>query len=100
MYICVFIFILGHQLTKHAISEHKASSVTECVQYCLRKSSSCKSVNYKSRQNQDSSKNCQLNNATKSIQPQNLMVNDGYNYYEPLLTKVRKLIHLSTRSLL
>ena len=89
-------FFLGHHLTKHVISEHKASSVTECAQYCLRKSSSCKSINYKSRQNQDSSKNCQLNNATKSDQPQNLMVNDGYNYYETLLTKVIKFIFLYT----
>jgi hypothetical protein len=68
--IYLLLLFLGHRLTKHVFIQHKTASVTECAQYCVREISACKSINYKSRRNQDSSKNCQLNNATKFIQPQ------------------------------
>ena len=87
--IYLLLLFLGHHLTEHVFTQYKTASITECAQYCVREISTCKSINYKSRHmNQDSSKNCQLNNVTKLTQPQNLVVNIDYNYYEPLI-KVR-----------
>ncbi|XP_028397795.1 ficolin-2-like [Dendronephthya gigantea] len=74
----------GNRLDGHVLSQHRTESVMECAQLCLRKRFSCKSINYKSlnRKNQNSSKNCELNDATKTGQLQNLKVDMEYNYYE------------------
>ena len=98
LFIHMFLPFLGHHLTNRVFSQHKTASVTECAQYCVRESSVCKSINYKSRHNQDSSKNCQLNNATKLIQPQNLMVNIDYDYYEPLIKVIKRFCWHAGRS--
>ncbi|XP_028411402.1 noelin-like [Dendronephthya gigantea] len=74
----------GHRLTNHVVSERETSNVLECSLYCLRKSSVCKSFNYKARKREQNFKNCQLNNATKSMNPQNILQDNKYDYYEML----------------
>jgi hypothetical protein len=83
MYI-FFKFSAGYRLNDHVISEHNTLNFLECSLYCLRKPSDCKSINYKARKRQHSSKNCQLNNATKTTHPQKLLVDENYDYYEQL----------------
>ncbi|CAB4021589.1 Hypothetical predicted protein, partial [Paramuricea clavata] len=78
----------GHRLCDHVISEHNTLNFLECSLYCLRKPSHCKSINYKARKHQHPSNNCQLNNATKTTHPQNLLPDKNYDYYQPLMEKI------------
>ncbi|CAB4007175.1 Hypothetical predicted protein, partial [Paramuricea clavata] len=73
-----------YRLYGHVISEHNTLNFLKCSLYCLRKPSHCKSINYKARKHKHPSNNCQLNNATKTAHPQNLLPNKNYDYYEPL----------------
>ena len=88
IYVCIsdifFKFFAGYRLCDHVISEHNTLNFLECSLYCLRKPSDCKSINYKARKHQHPSKNCQLNNATKTAHPENLLPDKSYDYYEPL----------------
>jgi hypothetical protein len=90
-YTCIsdifFKFSAGYRLCDHVISEHNTLNFLECSLYCLRKPFDCKSINYKARKHQHPSKNCQLNNATKTAHPQNLLPDKNYDYYEPLVVQ-------------
>ena len=83
-----FKFSAGHRLCDRVISEHNTMNVVECSLHCLRKPSVCKSINYKARKHQQPSRNCQLNNATKTTHPQNLLPDKNYDYYSEPLEKV------------
>ncbi|CAB4006041.1 Hypothetical predicted protein [Paramuricea clavata] len=78
--------LAGRRLTGHVISELNTYLV-ECCLYCLRKSSDCKSINFKATKHQTHSKNCQLINATKTSHPQNLLADKNYDNYELLALK-------------
>ena len=54
----------------------------------MRKPSECKSINYRAKQRQDYSINCQLINATKTTHPQNLWEDRNYDNHEPIITTV------------
>ncbi|CAB4034419.1 Hypothetical predicted protein, partial [Paramuricea clavata] len=81
----------GYRLCDHVISEHNTLNFLECSLYCLRKPSHCKSINYKARKHQHPSNNCQLNNATKTTHPQNLLPDKNYDYYQPLEKPEKKI---------
>ncbi|XP_028411447.1 noelin-like [Dendronephthya gigantea] len=91
----------GHRLTNHVVSERETSNVLECSLYCLRKPSVCKSFNYKARKREQNLKVCQLNNATKSMNPQNILPDNKYDYYEMLNkedNKKQRIVSKTTRS--
>ena len=87
IYTCIsdifFTFPSGYRLCDHVIGEHNTLNFLECSLYCLRKPG-CKSINYKARKHNHPSKNCQVNNATKTAHSQNLLSDKNYDYYEPL----------------
>lgn len=55
--------------------------VLECSMYCLTSASMCKSINYKARNRQKNSKNCQLNDATAAAHHEDLQVAKNFDYY-------------------
>ncbi|CAB4028739.1 Hypothetical predicted protein, partial [Paramuricea clavata] len=78
--------VSGHRLTGHVINELNTYLV-ECCLYCLRKSSDCKSSNFKTTKHQPHSKSCQPINAMKTTHPQNLLADKNYDNYELLALK-------------
>jgi hypothetical protein len=81
----------GHRLTGNVTRELNSLSLLECSLYCIRKPSECKSINYQATKRQDSI-NCQLINATKKTDPQNLVADESYDNYEPIITAVSSYI--------
>ena len=75
---------LGHRLSGYLVSEHRTMNVLECSLHCLQKSSTCRSINYRAQGRQDLFKNCHLNNATKATHPQNLQLDENFDYYESI----------------
>ena len=94
----VDIFLKGHRLTGNVIHELNTLNLLECSLYCIRKPSECKSINYRATKRLDYSINCQLINATKTTHPQNLLPDENYDYYEPILEKVFLIIDFSLTS--
>ena len=75
---------LGAQLDNNVMKESETYSVIECAHLCLSDYPLCKSINYETNNEicPSSRHKCQLNNATKSLQPENLVKDEGFNYFE------------------
>ena len=101
---CNRLTVAGHRLAGDLTCELNAVNLVECLLHCVRKPSDCKSINYRPTKRNDYSINCQLVNATKKTHPQNVVLHQSYNNYEPmemvflvifeLLEKFKKIIQL------
>ena len=80
--------LTGHRLTANVIRELNTPRLLECALYCVRKPSECKSINYRATKRQDYSSNCQLINATKTTHPRDLLAEENYDHYEPIMEMV------------
>lgn len=72
----------GGRLTDNVISEHDTLDFWECALFCLEKFSLCKSINYRERNNESHSKNCELNKASKASYSLSLLDDENYDYYD------------------
>ena len=72
----------GSRLAGHVFRELETLDVLECSFKCLEDHVQCKSVNYKDRKNEQYSKNCQLNDASKRTHAQDEITDENYDYYE------------------
>lgn len=89
-----FILNSGYRLAKHVTTELHTFGVLECSLYCLSNASICKSINYKARNHQQDSKNCQLNDATRATHPEDLQDDQNFDYYYQL-EKVMFLLNIA-----
>ena len=80
-------FYAGSRMTDHVISNFHTMGSLECSMRCLKNLSVCKSINYKTKNYQLYSENCQLNNATKMTHPKDLLADRNYDFFQ-LVEKV------------
>ncbi|XP_028390756.1 uncharacterized protein LOC114515659 [Dendronephthya gigantea] len=75
-------------LVGHVIRRYDARNALECAQICLAEHPACKSINFnKGKKSYDVDMNCELNNATKSENPEKLQEMKNVNYYEAVTLK-------------
>jgi hypothetical protein len=54
----------------------------DCVHLCLRESSTCRSINFGKKQNNEEEQRCQLNNSTKETHFEKFTRNPAFDYLE------------------
>ena len=70
-----FLITIGHRLSNSLIYEKEVHSAMDCAHLCLSaEHPPCKSINYEKQE---------LNNKTKAMEPNELVLDFAFNYFEP-----------------
>ena len=81
-----FLITIGHRLSNSLIYEKEVHSAMDCAHLCLSaEHPPCKSINYEKQEKLHGGRRskCQLNNKTKAMEPNELVLDFAFNYFEP-----------------